>query len=166
METKEVLVQVRGQKFLNGSGTETLAKWLSFSSFWRATLLRFPGVCFVLSFLAFTGHLLCCKRSLMDHFAPEWSETITLLCHNFEKTVSRECCLSGCGFPPYLSGRLFTNLSDGFEVYGEDISRNATVWPQVAFHLAAFLLERWVSAPTHWLEIVISVLMSTCSLIE
>ena len=165
METKEVLVQVRGQKFLNGSSTETLAKWLSFF-FWRATLLCFPGVCFVLSFLAFTGRVLYCRWSLMDHFAPEWSETITLLCHNFEKTLSRECCLSACGFPPYLSGRLFTNLSDGFGVYGEDISRNATMWPKVAFHPAAFLLERWVSAPAHWLEIVISVLMSTCSLIE
>jgi len=60
----------------------------------------------VLSFLAFTGHLLCCEWSLMDQLAPERSDAITLLCCSSEMTVSRGCCLSGCGFPPYRSGRL------------------------------------------------------------
>lgn len=47
--------------------------------------MHFPGIYFVLTFLAFTGHLPCCGWSLMDHFAPERSDNITLLCHNLER---------------------------------------------------------------------------------
>ena len=51
----------------------------------------------------------------MDHFAPEWSEMITLLCHNFEKTLSSECCLSACGFPPYGDKGTAASLEERME---------------------------------------------------
>lgn len=73
-------------------------------------LLHFPGVCFALSFLAFTGHLTYCRRSLMglmDYFA---SRVLTIS-HFFATTLNsyehRRLPFSLWLPPAYASVRLF-----------------------------------------------------------
>lgn len=57
------------------------------------SLLLFGGqntcissACFLCPCSAITAHLPCYPQGLMDHFAPEGSDNITLLCHNLEMT--------------------------------------------------------------------------------
>lgn len=58
----------------------------------------------------------------MDQLAPERSDAITLLCCSSEMTVSRVVASQAVAFL-LTEWKAFTNLSDGFEDYGEDTSK-------------------------------------------
>ena len=92
------------------------------------SLLLFGGqntcissACFLCPFSAITAHLPCYPQGLMDHFAPEGSDNITLLCHNLEMTrTGYDSWMLQLSF--LLECEALTNLSDSFENRGEEIS--------------------------------------------
>lgn len=107
---------------------------------------------------AFMGHL-------VDHFVPERSDSITVLCCNFEMMVSRQCCLSGCGFPPYGNVRLLLTFLKALRTMARTfLSHSVSLGCIPSSSLSVG--ERRFSATVLVGLGSISVMTSTCSLIE